>query len=285
MIDSGFQWSHPYFASKSYNVKVSLPVDSDQDTNGHGTGESANFLAIAPKARLHGLSMDDIVEAFQVCRDDLGVQIISNSWGSRLATDGPDATWDPYWSLVQAEIALCAQQGIIVLFSGGNGGMSFTASMPETISVGGVFVDSAGTRRASDYASSFDSEWWPDEHVPEVCGLVGMKPRAVYIALPIPSGCEIDRSLGGGKYPQADETGKTDGWGVFSGTSAACPQAAGVVALILSKHPNADLNEVRQRLSRAVDVTEGVSSMGDSAGAGYDAATGYGLVDAEQACS
>jgi len=285
MIDSGFHWSHPYFVSKSYNVKVSLPIDSDEDVNGHGTGESANLLAIAPKVRLHGLVMDDIIEAFEVARDDLGVQIISNSWGSRLPTDGPNGTWDPFWSLVQAQIALCVQQGIIVLFSGGNGGMSFTASMPETISVGGVFVDENGNKSASDYASSFDSTRFPGQHVPEVCGLVGMQPRAIYIALPIPSGCEIDRNLGGKRFPRKDETGKTDGWGVFSGTSAACPQVAGVVALILSKHPGANLAEVRQRLNQAVDVTEGESFMGDPAGPGVDAATGHGLVNAEQACA
>ncbi len=285
MIDSGFHWSHPYFVARKYDLKVSLPVDSDRDANGHGTGESANLLAIAPKVRLHGLSMDDTVEAFQVARDELAVQIISNSWGSALDTDGPNGYWHPYWSLVQAEIALCVQQGIIVLFSGGNGGMSFTASMPETISAGGVYVDKSGQKMASDYASSFDSTRFPGQHVPEVCGLTGMKPRAIYITLPIPAACEIDRSLGGRSFPDRDETSKRDGWGVFSGTSAACPMVAGVVALILSKHPGADLAEVRQRLYQAQDVTLGQSAMGDPAGPGYDAATGYGLVDAERACA
>lgn len=285
MIDSGFNWSHPYFVSRSYNLKVSLPVDSDRDTNGHGTGESANLLAVAPKVRLHGLVMDDIIEAFQVARDELMVQVISNSWGSALDTDGPNASWDQYWSLVQAEIALCVQQGIIVLFSGGNGGMSFTASMPETISVGGVYIDAAGQNVASDYASSFDSTRFPGQHVPEVCGLTGMKPKAIYITLPLPPGSEIDRRYGGKRFPDKDETGKTDGWGVFSGTSAACPMVAGVVALILSKYPGTPLNEVRQRLYRAQDVAQGQSAMGDPAGPGFDAATGHGLVDAAQACA
>jgi subtilisin family serine protease len=284
MIDSGFQWSHPYFKKKKYNVKVSLPEDSDADANGHGTGESANLLALAPRVRLHGLAMSDIVRAFQVARDSLRVQIISNSWGSRLDTDGPNGYWHPYWSLVQAEIALCVSQGIVVVFSGGNGGMSFTASMPETISVGGVHVRKDKTREASNYASSFRSTRFPGQRVPDVCGLVGMQPSAIYIALPIPSGCEIDRDLAGPSYPNQDKTSKMDGWGVFSGTSAACPQVAGVIALILSKHPGADLAEIRQRLARAVDVTTGQSAMGDVAGPGPDDATGAGLVDAEEAC-
>lgn len=287
MIDSGFQWSHPYFKSKKYNLKVSLPEDSDADANGHGTGESANLLALAPKVRLHGLAMDDIVQAFQIARDTLKVQIISNSWGTAFDTDGPGGYWHPYWALVQAEIALCAQQGIAVVFSGGNGaGMSFTASMPETISVGGVYIDKAKSKMASNYASSFRSTRFPGQKVPFVCGLVGQRPRAIYIALPIPPGCEIDKAFGGPGYPDKDETTGLDGWGVFSGTSAACPQVAGVIALILSKHPSATLNEVRQRLSStAVDIITGTSFMGDAAGPGVDDATGHGLVDAAKACS
>jgi hypothetical protein len=289
MIDSGFGWSHPYFQGKGYDLTVSMPEGSDVDANGHGTGESANFLAVAPKAKLFGLSMDGTIEAFAMCRQQLGVQIISNSWGSAVDTDGPMGSWHPYWAQVLAEIALCVASGIIVMFSGGNGGMSVTASSPDTISVGGVYKAQDGTLMASDYASSFDSFRFQNHpnkkevHVPEVCGLCGLRPAATYIALPIPPGCEIDRSRGGGSFPSKDETGKTDGWGVFSGTSAACPMTAGVVALILQQHPNATLAEVRQRLYNARDVTTGQSSHGDAAGPGYDAATGYGLVDAVQA--
>ena len=232
MIDSGFGWSHPYFQGKGYDLAVALPDGSDVDLNGHGTGESANFLAIAPKAKLFGLSMDDTIQAFAMCRQQLGVQLISNSWGSAVATDGPMSTWHPYWSQVLAEIALCVASGIIVLFSGGNGGMSATASSPDTISVGGVYKAQDGSLRASDYASSFDSFRFQNHpnkrevHVPEVCGLCGLRPAATYIALPIPPGCEIDRNRGGGRFPSKDETAKDDGWGVFSGTSAACPMTA-----------------------------------------------------------
>lgn len=187
MIDSGFHWSHPYFRARGYTARVALqPHGIYQDENGHGTGESANLFAVAPEVELQGVAMDDIIEAFEVCRDDLGVQIISNSWGSFWPTDGRNGTWDPYWSLVEAEIALCVQQGIVVLFSGGNGGMSFTASMPETISVGGVYVDENGDMQASNYASSFRSTRYPGEKVPEICGLVGMRPKAIYITLPVP---------------------------------------------------------------------------------------------------
>lgn len=286
MIDSGFAWDHPYFQGKGYQLSATQPAGSDRDTNGHGTGESANLLAVAPQVRLYGIAMTDVLLAFQIARDDLGVKLVSNSWGTRDPTDGPGGFWAPYWKQVEAEIALCAQEGMIVLFSGGNGGMSFTASMPETISVGGVYVDDQAVMQASDYASSFNSTRYPGEHVPEICGLCGMRPAATYIALPIPPACEIDRIRGGRSFPQKDETALDDGWGVFSGTSAACPMVAGVVALILDKHPNAAFPEILQRLrDSGRDVTRGKSAMGDPAGPGTDAATGYGLVDATAACA
>jgi subtilisin family serine protease len=286
MIDSGFQWSHPYFTSRNYQLKVALPEDSDDDLNGHGTGESANLLALAPKVTLYGLAMDDLIQAFSTARDTLGVQILSNSWGTALDTDGAFGTWDPFWTLVRAEILLCVRRGMIVVFAAGNGtGLSFTASMPEVISAGGVYIDDQGGKHASNYATSFESTRFPGQKVPFVCGLVGQMPRAIYITLPIPPRCDIDRAFGGRAFPQRDETLTSDGWGVFSGTSAACPQIAGAIALILSKHPAADLAEIRQRLSAsAVDIIQGTTATGDTAASGVDLATGHGLVDVHAAC-
>ena len=79
------------------------------------------------------MGLSDIVESIQVARDDLKIQILANSWGTGADTDGPLGTWDKYWALVQGEIALCVKELMVVLFAAGNGDMSFTASMPETI--------------------------------------------------------------------------------------------------------------------------------------------------------
>ncbi len=71
------------------------------------------------------------------------------------------------------------------------------------------------------------------------------------------------------------------GWGIFSGTSAAAPQVAGVVATLLQIDPTLTPNDVKQILQlTAKDVVNGQSAHGDPAGPGPDAATGAGLVDA-----
>ena len=101
--------------------------------------------------------------------------------------------------------------------------------------------------------------------------------------LPIEAGCEIDVNSKGG-------TTTDDGWGVFSGTSAAAPQLAGVCALLLEKSPKLTPAEIRAVLRRSSrDVVTGTNNAASSedvpipAGAGNDGATGTGLVDAFRA--
>lgn len=64
----------------------------------------------------------------------------------------------------------------------------------------------------------------PGRKVPDLCGLVGMRPRAAYIMLPVQPMDEIDQDLAaGGPYPNGDQTRSDDGWAAISGTSAAAP--------------------------------------------------------------
>ena len=117
-------------------------------------------------------------------------------------------------------------------------------------------------------------------------GLVGMRPGAQSIMLPVPEGSILDTSLSGGSHPNGDETPGNDGWAAFSGTSASCPQIAGVCALILQACPRLTPAEVREILmTTARDVTTGTNhpNFGIAAVVGPDAATGNGLVDAHKA--
>src|SRR5712671_1787595 len=145
--------------------------------------------------------------------------------------------------------------------------------------------------QASNYASGFASQIYAGRNVPDLCGLVGMKPKAIYIMFPLEPGDEIDVGNAGGTHPNGDETTNSDGWAAFSGTSAAAPQLAGVAALIKQACPSLTPAQVRNIMkSTARDVTTGHCNTvpggpagGNVATVGPDLATGTGLVDAHKA--
>jgi subtilisin family serine protease len=141
--------------------------------------------------------------------------------------------------------------------------------MPEVISVGGVAVSENLDYSASDYTSGFASTWVPGRETPDFCGLCGNRPTADYIVLPVQAAAALD---------------KEDGWGAFSGTSAASPMVAGVCALIKEADPSATPHDIKNILKfTARDITVGTNANGRQAGPGPDGATGFGLVDADRA--
>ena len=286
MVDSGW-FRHPYFTQRGYrsNPVVLGPgaANPNDDESGHGTGESANAFAAAPDIdfTMVKINFANSTGAFNAAVA-LGPQIISCSWGSSVQT-GPLSAAN---QALAAAIAAAVASGIIVVFSAGNGHWGFPGQHPDVISSGGVFMNPDGTMRASDYASGFASQIYANRNVPDVSGLVGMRPGAIYIMLPLQPGDAIDVGNAGGTHPNGDETANNDGWAAFSGTSAAAPQIAGVCALIKEACPRLTPAEVRDILMRtARDVTTGANhpNFGNAAGTGYDLATGAGLVAAHPA--
>jgi subtilisin family serine protease len=295
MVDSGFGFPRqPYFGEMGYRTSVVLAAgatDVEEDLSGHGTGESANLLAIAPDINFVGVKLDNgddpsagasLLEGIQEAKTH-NPDVISVSIGFDLVLSGPErkhrANLPNSLKALEAEIQALVASGVVVVFSAGNGHVAFPGMMPEVISAGGVFVDEIGRMEASDYASAFKSRVYPGRRVPDLSGLVGMQPGARYIALPVPSKSELDGL--------SDDTANKDGWGVFSGTSAAAPQLAGVAALLLEKNPALTPGEVKAVLRRTcLDVVRGssnpVSNQGRAlrARSGLDSATGAGLVDA-----
>ena len=293
MPDSGW-YRHPYFTANGYRVKkplVAVPgTNPSKDPIGHGTGESANIFAVAPAAILQPIRGTNtagkfvaVIAAFLKGKA-LSPQIMTNSWGGDgdyPPLEGPDEADLAF----KAEVQDAIENGILVIFSAGNGQFSIEPQIPGVLSAGGVFIDDTGQMRASDYASGYKSPWFEDVIVPTVCGLVGMQPRAQYLMLPVQPGCELDESesiFDDGE--EGDGTTKSDGWALFSGTSAAAPQVAGAAALVLSAKPGLKPTQVIEALSKtAVDVLVGRSfpqRYNEPAGAGLDKATGFGLINA-----
>lgn len=293
MCDSGW-FKHPYFVGRGYKAAPVVlgpgAANPLKDESGHGTGESANIFANAPDIDFMPVKMSFVnsTGAFNAAVG-LGPNIITCSWGSHHPS-GPLSAAD---QVLAAAIAAAVASGIIVIFSAGNGHYGFPGMHPDVISAGGVFMNPNETLQASNYASSFPGNVYPGRACPDVCGLVGMKPKAIYIMLPLEPGDEIDVGNAGGTHPNGDETTTSDGWAAFSGTSAAAPQLAGVAALIKQACPGLTPLQVRNIMKNtARDVTTGNSNSVQgtpifpaayAAAAGVDIATGHGLVDAHKA--
>lgn len=288
MPDTGF-YRHAFYDWHGYNYQATLAPDAirvERDEVGHGTAEAANIFANAPDVDFIGVKMGlNPTLAFKAA-SDLFPAVMTNSWGYSIAGPTLPNFLKP---LEAAVIEAVRERGITVCFSAGNGHFGFPGQMPEVISVGGVFAESelGGDDlrlQASDYASSFDSAIYPGRHVPDVCGLVGMRPGGIYIMLPVEPGDDIDQQLSGGNHPNKDETAPDDGWAVISGTSAASPQVAGICALLKQVQPGLSPDLVKAILrASARDVTTGQSAHGQPAGEGHDGATGAGLADAHAA--
>jgi Subtilase family len=287
MVDSGW-FKHPYFVNRGYKAApvVLGPAAANplNDESGHGTGESANIFANAPDIDFLPVKINFVnsIGAFNAAVG-LGPDIITCSWGQDIR-NGPLSAAN---QTLAASISAAVAAGITVIFSAGNGHFGFPGQHPDVISAGGVFMNPDESLTASNYASGFISNIYATRRCPDLCGLVGMLPKAIYIMLPLQPSDDIDTGNAGGTHPNGDETADNDGWAAFSGTSAAAPQLAGVAALVKQACPGltpADVKDILRKTAR--DVTAGTcnpASTGAAAAVGPDTATGDGLVDAHKA--
>ncbi len=269
MPDTGF-YHHPFFKEQGYNfLAVTAPDASDHtsDDHGHGTGECANLLATAPGINFIGVKMGFNPTLGFKTAVELRPDIMTNSWG--YSVDHPGTSMPNWLKPLYLAVLDAVSRGIVVCFSAGNGHFGFPGSMPEVLSIGGVVVDKDLNYSATTYTSGFESTWFPGRRVPDFSGLCGVPPTADYIVLPVQRGAVLD---------------KEDGWGAFSGTSAASPMVAGVCALLKQADPSLTGDDIRNLLKyTARDITVGTNAHGEHATVGPDLATGFGLVDAARA--
>ncbi|UPT65401.1 MAG: S8 family peptidase [Sphingobacteriales bacterium JAD_PAG50586_3] len=194
-----------------------------------------------------------------------GVDVLSNSWGV------PDSLipflGDPQ-VVVDAGLEAIANgrngNGMLMLYSSGNDNSTtilLPARYPEVISVN---ASSMCDERKSP--QSCDNEtWWGGNY-----------------------GDSLDVSAPGVKIATTDMLG-TKGYGngsyyyTFNGTSAACPNAAGVMGLILSMNRNLPYNNARFILENSADRTGGYDYSANKASGSWSFELGYGRVNAYKA--
>ncbi|NOY58085.1 MAG: S8 family serine peptidase [Calditrichaeota bacterium] len=273
VFDTGFRLNHLAFehlhvvaAYDFINKDATVDNEEGQDTGGqnwHGTiilsmlagffpGQliGSAFGADVLLAKTEDVSSETPVEednwiAAAEWADSLGADVISTSlgyldWYSYKDMDGKTAP-----ITIAADLAV--KKGIVVVVAAGNEGNSAwhyidaPADGDSVITVGAV--DSGGV--LADFSSrgpTFDGRIKPD--------IVAMGVGNVGVAVP-------------------PREGIGSGFTNVSGTSAACPMAAGVAALILSAYPNLTPMQVREALLKTADRATDP-----------DNNYGYGLVDA-----
>lgn len=286
---------HPHYLAQGYNIddiRAVGALDVNTDEYGHGTAEAANVLAVAPGATFSFVKYSDgggnnfPLAGFQAAVQNQNPDIITCSWGTGAIDNA-----------LLLEIANAIASGIIVIFAAGNGHTddpgdiwnAKSVTHPRLISVGGAYPIAGGGFRASNYASSYDSFIYtnPQRHCPDVVGLVGETPRAILIMLPTEPNNYMDQNLASsGPFPNGDNTATDDGWCACSGTSASAPQTAGLAALLLQQHPNLSPMATKNILENSArDIQTGSSNSAgpDNAAPGWDAATGFGLIDGQAA--
>jgi len=188
---------------------------------------------------------------------DHNVDVISMSFGySSVAADN--------YTLCEQAIDYAYNHGSVLFASMGNSNSSEYHYPAWSSKVIGVGAASPGGERKS--TSSCDGEYWWGSNwgsdIPDNPGAVDIMAPTILPTTDI---------MGANGY----STSNYYMW--FNGTSCACPYAAGVAALILSKYPTMSQASVRSRLiMSATDMTL-------DGGIGWDRYTGYGMVNAAHA--
>ncbi len=277
-MDTGVDVHHPDLAgrwrggSNSWfdpNGEHFSPFDAD----GHGTqtmgllvggNAGGTSIGVAPGARWIAVKIfnDDgnaplsgIHLGFQWLLDPDGnpdtpdaPDVVSNSWGFDVPASEINNCDTEFGSDIQA----LRQAGIAVVFSGGNSGPSPATSIYPANNPGVLAVGST---------NSFDGIATESSRGPSACG-GGIYPHLVAPGVGV---LTADLSWGGpARYPYST---------VF-GSSFAAPQAAGVLALLLSAYPEVSIEALEQAL---------INSARDLGLSGPDNIYGYGLVDALRA--
>lgn len=280
IIDTGIS-VHPDFFSdgnpknsriiQGMNFTGESEVNSDTylfDEYGHGThcaGIAAGngyisdgyYRGVAPEALLYNAKIsnstgyideDNVVAAIEWCIDQ-GVDIISMSFGDTI----PEV-----WNVQTLAVQLATQNGIVVFSSAGNSGPSFYSSGTPA---SGLYSISVGATDKNNQLASFSS-WGPtytNQIGPEISA------PGVKIIAPLSRSSYINE-----EYKIKNDIISTDplfDYVPLSGTSMACPMAAGAAAILLEAFPNSSPETIRnalllgaQPISSSIDLLNSIGT-------------------------
>ncbi len=258
IVDTGIDYNHPDLAGNYVPLGYNWINNSNNtmDDNGHGTAVAGVIAAVLNNSvGIAGIAQVSIMVEKALNASGIGVEtdlanaifdavekgarILSLSWGSNFDS-----------SLIHDAISYAYQHGVLVIAAAGNSNSNvkvYPAAYDEVVAV-------AATDE-SDREATF-SNWgsW-----------IGVSAPGVNIFSTMPT---YNVTLNG--YPYYESMN----YDYLSGTSLACPQAAGVAALIWSAFPNATRDWVRGQLSFTCD---------DLGVPGFDVIYGAGRVNAMKA--
>ncbi len=237
-------------AGIAYNSKI-LPVRIAY-TNGYSLGDQRRKWISSDTWIANGISW-----AVQN-----GADVLSNSWGG----GSPSTTITN--AINNAVTNGRNGKGCIVLFSSGNENtaVSYPATLPNVISVG---ASSMCDQRKTPTSCDGETRWGSNYGT----GIDVIAPGVQIFTT------DISRLSG---YGTADYISD------FNGTSSACPNVAGVVALILSVKPSLTGIEARQILESSTDKINGYSyssSISGQPNGTWNNEVGYGRINALKAVS
>ncbi|HEY9899401.1 MAG TPA: S8 family peptidase [Pantanalinema sp.] len=254
IVDTGVDHTHPDLAGRVLKGHDFVNNDDDaMDDQGHGThcagiaaasaNNSVGIAGIAPKVTI--LAVKVLSKSGSGSYEGVAQGIVyAADQGAQvisMSLGGPTSS-----QAVEDAVKYAMSKGTVVVAAMGNDGRetkSYPAAIPGVIGV--------GSTDAADQKSNFSN-------------------MGSHISISAP-GSNILSTL----PMAANPIGKTQ-YGSLSGTSMACPAAAGLAALVRDKYPSLDINGVRAKLEQSAQ---------DLGTAGFDKSFGHGRINAFKALS